>query len=502
MTGDIEQELRASLRREVDRVEVAPAPDLEPAPAPARWRQRLRRLWRPAGSRAATIAIAAVAAVAVAVTAFAVPALLRGNGDTTLPPTQTYNPSLTPGQWPVRGPLADDEKLLAKAQSWFAANVSNTVKLKPRDFHIVYAGDVGEYRIIVATFVRTYDGPDRERSREFVSLSAPKGSSDLKTGAEEFGGPQLAQATDVRSYRAMAVVDGISRQSHTVLVIAPPGTTRLDYSPTADLLVNGAATRTWSSVRDSRVEDGIFRFDAPPDGARPRIRAVADGRVVGDSRLNGSSGVDDNELARLQGLISAGSGGKPVGRLATELNEFEYTIGRVIERVDVVRTFGPDNDYWIQAVVHTVDGGAIEVFFSDQPDKRDRRGGGYGLDGQPAPLVARLVSAAEAGKGVATWLNLEQCRVLGWDPTGRTAAVELLADGRPLGGRKPSAAQPISADFCANRGEWDDPKLEVRLYDQAGKRVWSGEPVYNPSGGFINEHANLDSPTTFGARVN
>jgi hypothetical protein len=501
MTGDIEQELRASLRREVDRVDVPPAPDLEPAPAPARWRQRLRRLWRPAGSRAGTIAIAAVAAMAVAVTAFAVPALLRGNGDTTLPPTQTYNPSLTPDQWPVRGPLADDEKLLAKAQSWFAANLSSFVKLKPRDFHIVYAGDVGEYRIIVATFVRTYDGPDRRRSREFVSLSAPKGSSDLKD-AVEFGEPQLAPATDAQSSRAMAVVDGISLQSHSVLVVAPPGTTRLDYSPTAALLVNGTATRTWSAVRDSRVEDGIFRFDAPFDHARPRIRAVADGRVVADSRLSGNVTVDDNELARLQGLIRAGSGGKPVGRLATELNEFEYTIGRVIERVDVVRTFGPDNDYWIQAVLRTVDGGAIEVFYSDQPDKRDRRTGGYGPGGQPAPLVTRLVPAAEAGKGIATWLNLEQCRVLGWDPTGRTAAVELLVDGRLVGGRKQSADQPISADFCANRGEWHDQELEVRLYDQAGKRVWSGEPVYNPSGGYANLHRNLDSPTTFGARVN
>lgn len=497
MTVDIEQELRATLRRQVGLVEVPPPPELEPAPAPSRRRRWLWRLLRPAGSRAATIAVASVAAVAVAVTAFAVPMLLRGN-DSTLPPSQTYGPSVTPAQWPVRGPLADDKQLLARAQSWFAGNVSNTVKLKPGDFHIVYAGDVGEYRLVVATFVRTYDGPDSERSREFVSLHAPKGSTDLND-AEEFGGPQLAQATDPRSYRAMAVVERLSLQSNTVLVIAPPGATRLEYSPTVRLLADGSADRAWSTVPGSRVEDGIFRFDAPFD-ARPRIRTVADGRVVADSRLNPGSTVDDNEVTRLQGLIRAGSDGKSVGRLATELNEFEYTIGRVISRVDVVRTFGPDDDYWVQAVVRTVDGGAIEVFFSDQPDRRDRRTGGYGSD-QPAPLVTRQLPVAEAGKGIATWLNIDQCRVLGWDPTGRTASAELLVNGQSAG-RKQTAGQPIDANFCAGRGDWDDfPTFEVRLYDQAGKRVWSGEPAYNPNGGFVNEHANLDSPTTYGARV-
>lgn len=212
--------------------------------------------------RTAVVAgVAAVAAVAVAT-----PALSGAVGRHTTTPARKTTQVVVPGPndprwasvytWPTRGSLADDADFLRS----FREVVGNG--------GVVYAGDIEGDRVVVA-WSRAEDGSETgtvyagNRGTAAASLETISSAANLDDSA--------------------IVVRRDTTPDGWLLLLAPPGVTSAEVSPTVDVRLDGTVTRTWRRVplRDGTAVTDLR--DAPISLNRVRVGSY-DGGVVTTAR--------------------------------------------------------------------------------------------------------------------------------------------------------------------------------------------------------------------------
>lgn len=416
-------------------------------------------------------------------------------------------------EWPVRGTLAADQDYLRDAKRYFDVNLKD-MKVKPSNIHLIYASDVGDLRIVVAAFLMgepdKLDGPQKAlmyshytTKKGTETVPDPKAKPDWSAHPNEMQKYRDAlnevESADSQSRNNMVVLRGTGELlGGRTLAIAAPGVTRLELSRRPEYHAGGTITRAWENLEDLHPAEGIFLLGDTGSSLLPRIRAIADNRVVAEQRLEWSERIPPaSEITRLENLIAAGSDGRPVGRFAIALRHLETRFdANAITRVEILRTEGSTaKDFWVSALVYLKSGATFEVYFNDDPARKDRDERDVG------PALVQIVTKSQAVTGISAWIDDRRCIVRGWDTGNRVAAVELSLSGKAYP-RASTTGRPIHANFCKAVGEssWH-AKPYVKLFDKAGKQIWSGTPVYNQTGGTTSDYENLEAPPSLGEEV-
>jgi hypothetical protein len=450
-----ERALRAELLRRA--ATVPPTPDAYD-----------RVMHRRKASRRRRVAATALGAAAVVTTGTLLvptwPDLVRDDA-----PATTRIAADGPSTWPTRGSLAHDEAFLAEARNLFGIRHGAT----PEEVHVFYAGDLGERRVVAAV-----------AKGEIWMLTAARGAERGFKGAPgEVSGNGMV---------ALAVPAG---PGSTVVVMSERGTSRVEFSARQAFSPTGDVTRTWVELPR---RNGVFtaHLDVPVT-PRMRARAITDGQVVADTRvMTGTEFLSTPRAdARLRALTEEAAGDRPLPKLADAVAQLEASalVGETINAIDVPwRLPDQHGGLWVGVVVRLVGGAAMEgMFYDDHPDEGSSR-----VLSAPALRYVRPVPAEAAGKTVRVWDT--GCAIAGYVPNPAAVSVELVVAGEAQP-RVPITGDLINETYCTSEAELDrvEGKVEVRLYDADGRRVWTGRP-FSPGEA---PYATLDVPSTRGRRV-
>ncbi|WP_020576380.1 hypothetical protein [Actinopolymorpha alba] len=422
--------------------------------------------------RIAGMAVGAVAVLAVGGTlAPSVPGLVDR-----LQPAQTVQVVTSdPLTWPTRGSLAGDRAFLAKASTFFRIRNGAT----PGQVKFLYAGDIADSRIVAAV----------ARDAIWV-LEAPRGAESGFNGSEGPWRDEKGQWTN-NGLLAIAIPD-----SDGTTVIAMGGDIdRVELSPRQEIDASGQVTRDWGALTERK---GVYTTHVDGSGVpQMRARAIKDGKVVADDYLVTSRDRNITEpkaSARLRSLVEGAArahGEQPTPRLADALADLEHDVLGIdaITSVDALWQLRDEaGNWWAGVVVRTSYGAAVEGIF--------RYRDGESL--QPRSMFdAWPVAVDRAGTSPMFWNP--PCEVGGYLPEaiGPVTSVELVLAG-DVQPRDPVTGRLFSKRICSTVAELDRlaDRVEVRLYDANGKRVWSGKP----EGGY-DVYGRLDAPITRGQKV-
>ncbi|HEY6737435.1 MAG TPA: hypothetical protein VI076_01180 [Actinopolymorphaceae bacterium] len=362
----------------------------------------------------------------------------------------------SPKEWPVRGSLAHDEEYLERVRALVREENSSEPDDQPvTDVHIVYAGEVRGDEVVVALVTRRTTWGDFDHT---YAVLDPFAEGDLRRtprAALHPGG--LVVALD-------------SKDGGRLLVVAAPGVDRMELSPRPILHRTGRITRSWSKVTGTRLEEGVILASVPRGTTTLGIRAVADGEVAHDFRMEPRyfAPIDDR-LKRLAENAVEGSG-KHLGEELSRLEADQIGKGAIESVEEVWRTpTGPRT--WHGLRIRTDQGATIEVAYLYREGQNSQESSKAGIRPVAPDAVGRTPTVL-----------LDRCTATGHvGAVDATTAVALRGE-RELGrasvedGTFAFTATPRSfCDPADPQAEFEEQPFRVRLLDDEGKVLWESE---------------------------
>jgi hypothetical protein len=443
MSADLESDLRDVL---TDR-----AGDVRPTPDP--WQRTS------AGIRAARRRRAAVAGGVLAAAVFAGAALVLP-GDSEPPPRPTVASEFlgrTAGPdmatWPVRGSLSGDQAFLRALDAHVQRSVVDMFA------RVVYAGDVGASRIVVAV---TPSGDPDFPDGSVAILAAPRGAAaaSLETTGQfpvEPGQEAVAVAAPPRG----------GSTSYVVLAPSKRGFADMSARPTYD--DSGVPLRTW---RPLPMVNGVTAGELPASeavGVRVRVTAAAgyDGPLAG-AYVDVPEGVPPSAAAAASRPAPGGTAATPE-QVADILRLFAGTHGVRAEDADVTVQ-------WSGSVTDTRRAVLVLFRLSDGAAFQSLRVGEEGPDSSGSQwdvFVGRPLPRSATAAYPAMWLDPE--------PESRRAPLFVIAPG----------ATAVSVVDGAGRS----------LYDATVRDGQASGAVDRPDGGWLVREWTLRTQAAEGSET-
>ncbi len=463
-TPDIEEELRAELNRRAATVVEPPGPCSDPYPDVMRRRQRERSRRR--------AAVAVVAVLALGATAVGLPRALPQLGESFQ--AAKARMAVVDSEWkawPTRGSLADDEVYLDRVRGW----VTKMDGSSPAAVHVLFAGDVGDRRVVVLDSVSGINfGIGPKGSLRPLPWSFPH---EMAPGLIGFAAP-----------------DG---KRTIVTALTAPGTEEVQYSPAQKFTADGHITRTWKPMTYEN-DTFVATTDAPPSRTI-RLRSVQDGRVASDLRwvLTEHLGASPVASRKLRTLVDDATGSRPVPKLANSVAELEMVAlhpGDITSVEIPWRYRDGRGQRWVGLTLGIRGGGTLRaVFRNEHPGDRDDR-----VLVTPALYAVETIPSADADRRPDIWTDF--CNVHGFVPANLSGA----RSAEVLVGRRVVAKVPVHKSFLHARAcpGTDVPAsveghIVVRLSDTDGKVLWSGRPITE----VFAPYDSLDVPSTVDQQV-
>ncbi|MFD2083152.1 hypothetical protein SAMN05421678_103244 [Actinopolymorpha cephalotaxi] len=458
-TRDIEENLRAELNRRAATVAWA-GPYADPYP------QVMRRRRRQRSRRTAVVVAAALAAAAIGL-----PRALPQLGDS----FQAAKARLAAvdgarKSWPTRGSLAGDEAYLDRVRGW-GAQIDGS---SPAAVHVLYAGDVGDRRVVVVD-----------------SLSGLNFRIGARGSLRRLPGSFPHEST--RDLIGFAVPDG---QRTIVTALTAPGAEEVQYSPAQKFAADGSITRTWEPM--TYENDTFVASTDAPASRTIRLRTVKDGKVTSDLRSVITEHLEGSPVAsRALRTLVLNATGRPVPKLADSVAELESV---ALHPGDITSVKVPwryregHGKLWVGLTLGIRGGGTLRAVFGDEhPDGR-----GDQVLASPALDAVGAIPSADADRTPYVWTDF--CKVHAFVPPNLSTvrSAQVLVSGRPV------ATVPVRDGFLHARAcpgadvpASTEGRIAVRLSDTDGKVVWSGRPV--PA--VTASYAGLDIPSTLHRKV-